>query len=217
MAQSGPSILDRTARFEPTRPFEPGRARERQRLLAAYHGMDGSQRATSHAYWRVRQNADAVSGETPATQAAAARVSGCYGCAIVLRTLWYHPHPRGWTRAAARRRGAAAHIRQTVTATMSSAANIQAGARALVNPRGPTWMSRRVGEGLCSSGDEELRRPEWWQRGEANLRENNETGSPKWVLHLPLMLTVQGIDRRRSHRCWRRRGATSAELGEIPI
>ena len=78
-----------------------------QWLLAVHHEMDGARLATSHARWRVRQNTDALAGETPATQAAAARVGACYGCAIALRTFQYHPHPRGWTRTAASRRGAA--------------------------------------------------------------------------------------------------------------
>ena len=37
----------------------------------------------------------------------AARTNASYGCAITLHTLQYHSHPRWWTGAAARRRGAA--------------------------------------------------------------------------------------------------------------
>ena len=55
----------------------------------------------------VRQNTDALSGETPAIHAIPVPAEGTYGCAIVMRTCWYHPHLRWWTGAAARRRGAA--------------------------------------------------------------------------------------------------------------
>ena len=69
----------------------------------------------------------ALSGETPATRATAARTDACYGCAIPLRTLWHHPHLRWWTRAAAHRRRAAGKLRLTTAARYSSAANIPAG------------------------------------------------------------------------------------------
>ena len=50
---------------------------------------------------------DAFSGETPTTKSTVAPTETSYGCAISLRTLQYHSHPRWWTGAAARRQGAA--------------------------------------------------------------------------------------------------------------
>ena len=50
---------------------------------------------------------DGFAGQSPATYGTAACPGASYGCAIALRTLWYHPRPRWWTRAAASRRGAA--------------------------------------------------------------------------------------------------------------
>ena len=100
MDEGGPSIPNWTVQFESyenggsgcwpfitrwTAPGEPRRTR-----------AGASDKST-----------EAVSGETPATQAAAARVGASYGCAIALRTFQYHPHPRGWTRTAASRREAA--------------------------------------------------------------------------------------------------------------
>ena len=47
----GPSILDRTAQFEPTRPIKPEHARGRQWLLAVHQEMDDPQRATLRERW----------------------------------------------------------------------------------------------------------------------------------------------------------------------
>ena len=46
-------------------------------------------------------------------------------------------------------------LRETTTTMHSSAATKPAGALAARSHRGPTWMTRRVGEVLCSTGDEE--------------------------------------------------------------
>ena len=42
-------------------------------------------------------------GESPAIPTMATRKYASYGCAIAMRTLWYHPHLRRWTRAAVQR------------------------------------------------------------------------------------------------------------------
>ena len=114
MDEGEPSILNRTAQFESyeiggsgcgpfiTRWTAPGEPR-RTRAGAS------------------DKNTAAVSGETPATQAAAARVGASYGCAIALRTFQYHPHPRGWTRTAASRRRAEVQSTATATTKESSA------------------------------------------------------------------------------------------------
>ena len=69
----------------------------------------------------VRQNTDMLSGETPAIPAAVVPTESTYRCAIVMRTCWYHPHPRWWTGAAARRRGAAVQRTATMAKKESSA------------------------------------------------------------------------------------------------
>ena len=167
-----------------------------------------------YALFMTGKTPDAFSGETPVTYGTAAQSKASCGCTIALRTLQYHSLPRWWTGAAARRRGAAAQRTGTVTAIRSSAVVIQAGARATGSYKGPTWMTRRVGGGLCSSGDEGPRRQQWRPRGEAKLDNQRAGASLKWNPRGPLVLPEKGIGERFTHRPWRRSTVLTAEKGE---
>ena len=102
-------------------------------------------------------------------------------------------------------------LRETMAAQRSFAATKPAGALATGSYQRPTWMTRRVGGGLCSSGDESPRRQQWRRRGEVALSQKKEPASSKRDPHLPLMLPERGIGQRGTHRSRRRRMVLAAE------
>ena len=104
-------------------------------------------------------------------------------------------------------------LRDKMTAKGSSAATKPAGALATGNYQRPTWMTRRVGGGLCSSGDEGPRRQQWRRRGEDALSQKNEPASSRWSLRGLLMTLEKGIELRVAHRPRRRRIVLAAEKG----
>ena len=102
-------------------------------------------------------------------------------------------------------------LRETMAAQRSFAATKPAGALAARSHRGPTWMTRRAGEVLCSSGDEGPRRQQWRPRGEDALSQKNEPASSRWSLRGLLMTLEKGIELRVAHRPRRRRIVLAAE------
>ena len=70
-------------------------------------------------------------------------------------------------------------LREKTTAKGSSAATKPAGALATGSYQRPTWMTRRAGEVLCSSGDEGPRRQQWRPRGEDDLVNQRAGASSK--------------------------------------
>lgn len=106
-------------------------------------------------------------------------------------------------------------LRETTTATFSSAAAKPAGAKATKDYQEHTWRSRRGRRGRRSTGGGEACRQWRRRRGESDLGQISETASSGKVPHLLLMLPEEGIEGRSTHRRWRRRGVLTTAKGEI--